>query len=332
MKDFIKKLILFLTLPFFFLLSFDLYLRNLNSSYSVKYDELMKFRKDIEVLFLGNSHANYAINPSCFRNYNVYNLANVCQQIYFDKRLTIKSIKSGMPKLKYVFISIDYHSLFTSSQGGRNIWSYYANGIKYKNQNYTKENLSPFIWGYTPQVAISLLKKDIIRRIKYDNSVIDFDVEEGINIKDHLCNGFIGFEGSDNTSFNDLNYKIKAGTFKEDTIKSERLEVIIDLNNFILFLKNKNIEPILFSSPTYRDYNKYLNGKQVERNLEDIHSICKKNDIQYWRFDEDIRFSKEDFYNQDHLNKKGASKFSIILNDRLRTLDKAHGGNKGYIQ
>jgi len=291
----------------------------------------MNIKKEIQVLFLGNSHANYAINPSCFKNFKVYNLANVSQQIYFDKRLTIQSIKSGMPQLKYVFISVDYHSLFTSTQGVRNIWSYYANGIKYKDQDYTKANISPFIWGYTPKVAFSLLKKDIIKRIKYDNSVIDFDVEDGVNIKDHLCNGFLGFEGFDNTSFNDVNYKIRAETFKEDTSNSERLEVISDLNSFILFLKSKNIEPILFSSPTYRDYNKYLNGKQVGRNLADIHSICKKNDIQYWRFDDDIRFSKEDFYNQDHLNKKGASKFSIFLDDCLRTYDKTHVGNKGFI-
>jgi hypothetical protein len=321
MKDFINKLILFSIWPFLFLLSIDIYLRNLNSSYSEKYNGLIKLRKNIEVIFLGNSHANYAINPSSFINYDVYNLADVNQQIYFDKRLTIKSLNSDFPKLKYVFISVDYHSLFTSSQGSRNIWSYYGNGIKYKDQNYTKANLSWFIWGFSPKVVLSILVKDVVSRLKYNESLIAFDLEKGLNSKDRFFNGFLGFEGSDSISFNNLNYKNRAATYKEDIIKSERVEVINDLNDFILFLKNKNIEPILFSSPTFRDYNKYLDQKQVERNLKDILRICKKNNIEYWRYDDDIQFSKEDFYNEDHLNKKGASKFSSILNNRLMIFD-----------
>lgn len=330
MKKFIIKLIRFSAIPVVFILVFDLYLRNIDSLYTAKYDGLMMKKKDIEVIFLGNSHANYAINPLYIKNFDAFNLANVNQLIYFDKRLTIKAINDGVSNLKYVFISTDYHSLFNSNQGIRNIWSFYANGIKYKEQNYTKAIISPFIWGYTPKVSISLIKKDIKSRIQLDKSVIHFDVENGVNIKDHLYNGFIGFEGSDSLSFNDLRYKKRANSFKEDTIKSERLDVIEDLNSFIEFLKDKNIEPILFSSPTYWEYNEYLDKKQINRNLEDIHKICKKYKIQYWRYNEDIRFSKEDFYNQDHLNKNGAAKFSAILNDRLKMYDKARTHNTLY--
>ena len=330
MKKFINNLILFLVLPFLFILCFDFYLRNMDTSYSAKYDGLMNVKKEIDVLFLGNSHANYAISPSHFKDFNVYNLANVSQPIYFDKRLAIKAINGGVSNLKYVFISVDYHSLFTSSQGIRNVWSYYANGIRYKNQNYLKERISPFIWGYTPKVSISLLKKDFKRRMLYGNSVIHFEVEEGVNIKDQLCNGFIGFEGINSLSFNSVTYKDRENFFREDTIKSERLEVIKDLNSFILFLKNKDIEPIFFSSPTFNDYNEYLDKNQMIRNLADIHKICEQHNIKYWGFNEDIRFSKEDFYNQDHLNTKGASKFSVILNSKLKEYDKARTHNNVY--
>jgi len=327
MKKFINNLILFLVLPFLFVLCFDLYLRNIDTSYTAKYDGLMNIKKEINVLFLGNSHTNYAISPSQFKDFNVYNLANVDQLIYFDKRLAIKAINDGVSNLKYVFISVDYHSLFLSSQGIRNAWSYYANGIRYKNQNYIKERIYPFIWGYTPKVSISLLTKDFLRRMLYGNSVIHFEVEKDINIKEQLCNGFIGFEGSDSLSFNSFKYKNRANQFREDTTKSERLEVIKDLNSFILFLKNKNIEPILFSSPTFNDYNEYLDKNQIARNLKDIDKICKQHNIKYWRFNEDIRFSKEDFHNQDHLNKKGALKFSVILNSKLKEYDKARTHN-----
>jgi hypothetical protein len=318
MKKFIIKIIVFSFLPLIFVISVDFYLRNINSIYIEKFDGLLKVKKQINVLFLGNSHANYAISPLHFKDYNVYNLANVSQLIYFDKRLTMKVINEGVSNLNYVFISVDYHSLFKSSMGVRNVWFYYANGIKYKNQNYLKENISPFLWGYTPKVSLSFLIKDLKKIMFYDKLVIDFDVENGVDIKDSLYNGFIGFKGTDSLSFNDVNYKRIADGFHENTLNSERIEIINDLNSFILFLKSKNIEPILFSSPTYKDYNKYLDKNQIKRNLEDINKLCARHNIKYWRFDEDKRFLKGDFYNQDHLNKNGAIKFSSILNKKLK--------------
>lgn len=322
MKKFIIKIIQFTILPLLLLLCFDFYLRNIDTLYAAKYEGLMDLKKEIDVLFLGNSHANYAINPLYISDYKAYNLANVSQKIYFDKRLTIKAINDGLSSLKYVFISVDYHSLVSSSQGIRNAWSFYANGIKYKNQNYLKAQLSPFLWGYTPKASLSLLKKDIYRRLFYRDSEITYDVESGVNIDDGLYNGFIGFEGTSYQTFNSQNHKDKAALFQENPNNNERLEIIADLTDFISFLKARNIEPILFSSPTYTEYNDYLDKEQITRNIVDISNICEKFNIQYWRFNEDVRFLKEDFYNPDHLNKKGAKKFSEILNNKLNEYDK----------
>ena len=87
-----------------------------------------------------------------------------------------------MKKLKYVLISLDYHSLYFSKQRGeRNIWSYYGNGIKYPNENYFKANLSPLIFGYSPLISYSLIKKDLKsrwNRKKFSN-YINFDTEAG---------------------------------------------------------------------------------------------------------------------------------------------------------
>ncbi len=45
--------------------------------------------------------------------------------------------------------------------------------------------------------------------------------------------------------------------------------VLSDLHQFIRFLKELNIRPILFSSPTYREYNRHLESAQTARNLHD---------------------------------------------------------------
>jgi len=112
MKKFIIKTIILSSLVFIIIAGFDIWLRNKNSSYKQKYNGLIEAKDSVQVLFLGNSHATYGIDPMQFDNFYAYNLANVNQSIYFDKRLTLKAIKNGVINLKFVFISIDYHSLY----------------------------------------------------------------------------------------------------------------------------------------------------------------------------------------------------------------------------
>ena len=123
----------------------DLYLGNMNSLYKEKAEGLKKDAHEIEILILGNSHATYGVNPDYFTDY-AFNIANVGQSIFFDKALTLQNI-GVLEELKYVLISLDYHSLYFSSQRGeRNIWSYYGNGIKHPSENYYKADISPFLF------------------------------------------------------------------------------------------------------------------------------------------------------------------------------------------
>ena len=194
MKAFLKNVAVFLLIPLLVVVTIDLWLRSINSLYKEKYEGLLKKKDFIEVLILGNSYAHYGVDPNQFTFY-AYNLANVGQSIYFDKRLTLR-VLDDLPKLKYVLISIDYHSLSFSSQEARNYWSYYGHGLKYKDLSYFKADLSPFLFGYTPLISLSLIKKSLIKYILYhDQDVIDFDVENGVDIFDSIKNGFIPLQG-----------------------------------------------------------------------------------------------------------------------------------------
>lgn len=258
MKKFIIKTIILSSLIFIVIAGFDIWLRNKNSSYKEKYNGLIEAKDSVQALFLGNSHATYGIDPMQFDNFYTYNLANVSQSIYFDKRLTLKAIKNGVINLKFVFISIDYHSLYFSSQGIRNIWSYYGNGIKYKNDSYIYPNISYFLWGYTPLASIFILKKEILNRIKHPEINIDFvDVEDAVDVRDHIRHGFFGLSGANNNSFIKKKSIRKTKIFPEPK-NSERAEVIRDLEDFISQLQDFKITPILFACPTYKSYNALL--------------------------------------------------------------------------
>ncbi|QRX65021.1 hypothetical protein JS578_02885 [Dysgonomonadaceae bacterium zrk40] len=183
-----------------------------------------------------------------------------------------------------------------------------------------QSSLSPFIWGYTPRVSYIMARRALKWRLKHGGEAVPFHVERGVNVTDSLTRGFLGLEGTKESSFTPSEYRKLANEFREDTTSGERAAVLSDLHQFIRFLKERNIRPILFSSPTYREYNRHLESAQTARNLHDIGTICREHDIPYWRYDNDERFTRDDFFNPDHLNKQGAAKLSRILNERLYQL------------
>ena len=321
MHKFLKENLLFLIIPLVIILIFDVTLRMQNTLYKEKYEGAKKDKDSIEILILGSSLATYGIDPEVF-DLDAYNLANLAQSIYFDKRITL-SLLPELPKLKYVFISIGYHSFAFSSQFNRDFWSYYGNGIKYKGTNYLLADLSPTLFGYTPKVSYAMLKKRIINRMRYGKDIINFEVQEGVNLYKPSVKGFIALEGTDTTKFNSEAFVNLNNSYNEIIDESdEKEEILTDLENFIQILQAKGITPILITLPNYTEYVKYLNKTHLEENVEASKNMAYKFNIAYWDFLNSERFSINDFYDMEHLNRKGALKFSAILNDSIKKIER----------
>lgn len=317
LKTFIKKSLLFCAIPAAVILTMDIWLRNQDTLYSVKYEGAKAEKDSIQLIILGNSHATYGVDPAGF-SVPAFNLANVSQSIYFDKRITL-SLLDNMTELKYVLISVDYHSLYFSSQKVRDDWSYFGNGIKYKDKSYFAQNLSPSLFGYTPKIAISLLKKRAKNLIRHKGKALTFDVETGINKKGKFSHGFISFENEHKPEkFTTEKMENRSSNFTNMMQTSkEKEEVIQDLTEFIKELQKRGIEPILFATPTYGEYNKLLDKELLEINSKDIETLCSKYGLKYLNHMTSVEFKLNDFFNPDHLNKQGALKFSEILNKQI---------------
>jgi len=320
MKLFLKK-ILFFVLPLFaIVLIMDFYLTNMNSLYKEKASGLAEHANEIEILILGNSHATYGVDPSSFSIF-AFNIANVGQSIYFDKELTLQNLKK-LTNLKYVLISLDYHSLYFSRQRGeRNIWSYYGNGIKYPSDNYKKADISPFLFGYDPRVSFSLVKKNILNKWEFrdEDYFIDYDVELGVSLTDTTVKGYISFSGTEQDVFNNEYYINRIKGFDNLINSSTEKELVLnELGELISTLQSKGVKPIFFSTPTFREYNIFLDSSIINNNLIDSENLCKKYNIEFLDYSINHDFIKDEFFNPDHLNKKGAARFSRILDSRLK--------------
>jgi hypothetical protein len=228
------------------------------------------------------------------------------QSLYFDKRITLKHINS-MPKLKYILISVDYHSFYYSSQGIRDTWLYYDYDIKYKNKNEYLSDLSHFWFGYTPKITLSKIKE---RVLNYYNN------EETEYVKNK---GWVPTYGFNNNNFTDWQIKTRAKFLNNEIEKSvEREEILEDLRDFIIKLKERNIEPILITNPMFKEIFKDLNPTFIENNKKDIDNLTDEFNLLYLDFSSEF-YKKTNFHNVDHLNEKGAVIYSRDINDLLKS-------------
>ena len=120
MKKFLIRLIVFSIPVLILMTSMEIYMRNLKSSYTLKIEALERNKDKVELLILGNSHAFSGVDPNELDLFTI-NLANANQSIYFDKRIVLKYIDK-LTNLKFVLISVDFHSLNFSDQGIRKLF------------------------------------------------------------------------------------------------------------------------------------------------------------------------------------------------------------------
>ena len=134
MRKFAKTLFVFvLPLAIVYLFT-ENRLSKVANSYNQKMSLAEKKAKEVEVMVLGASTALYGIDPTYFSHIG-FNLANVSQSIYYDKRLAIKYINK-MPNLKLIIIPVSYFSFYLQIHDSKEEWRdyfyYHFCGIEYK--------------------------------------------------------------------------------------------------------------------------------------------------------------------------------------------------------
>jgi hypothetical protein len=97
--------------------------------------------------------------------------------------------------------------------------------------------------------------------------------------------------------------------------------VLNELDELITKLHSKGITAIFFSTPTFKDYNKILEPDIITHNNLITKKLCKKYNMEFMDYSINNDFIKNEFFNPDHLNKKGAARFSSILDSRLKLFE-----------
>lgn len=303
MKKFIVKAFIFLTPLIAIFLYIEIKLRTVPNSYEIKKKFIETNYSKIETVVLGSSQSLYGINPNYFSSTTV-NLGNSSQSHYFDVALLQKYLDK-LSNLKTVIIPTTYFSLYYNMNDGREklrTYAYYYY-FKIKNINFKYTDLQNY------SLACLLGTKRVLMVAL--SGFKQLDEESMTNM---TTNGFLALDSvNQNKRISESSGKQKVIEHSQ-LIKSQNLKFNIkQISNLLTKLNKRHINIIFTTTPTCVTYNEKIDERVVAKNTFIIDSLCKVYNALYYNYSTSERFTKADFFDNDHLNKYGAQKFSKIL-------------------
>lgn len=295
------------TLPIFiFGVSSEYLLRKIPNDYLFKKEFLDKNSDNIEVLFLGSSHAFYGINPANFSS-NSFNASHISQSLDYDIEI-LKKYSKHWSKLRCIAIPISYFSLFGRLETGIESW-------RVKNYTiYYGITTSDKIINYSEALSNKLIVN--IRRlasyyIRGNSSISCSNLGWGLN-----------YNSKDKRDLNETGkIAAKRHSKKDDKYFTENIKV---LESIIEFAKNKGVKVFFYTPPAYHTYTENLDNLQLNQTINTLINVASKYDnVTYQNFLLDSSFSAIDFFDADHLDEIGAkkltSKIDTLINQKKQS-------------
>lgn len=277
----------------------EVVLRSFDNDYRNKEAWMQAHAQQVEVLALGSSHGFYGIRPDCFDK-KAYNLGFSAQSIKYDQYLFNRYI-DRLTNLQVVILPISYFSLFSEMETAGSWASVKAYHI------YMGCDYHP----YNPIYQLELINKE-----KWLGLAKKVGKEMSFAVADSLGWGYKREWGNQKPNFKQeamhtVAHHSRSG--KASTLANqERLQNIIEACG------KRNIQVLLLTTPTHACYYTLLDSAQLAK----TQNICQQLDknfehVTYLNLLKDSTFTDDDFYDGDHVNRRGAAKLSTKLNNWL---------------
>ncbi len=318
MQRFISKVCFLFIGTICVLLFLGMLCTNYNHSYTYKMmNEMYNFKGNIDIVFLGSSHVYRSYDPKLadrILGLNTYNAGSSGQNMLTSYYLLKEICQYNDVKTVYVDT---YYALTGQEMNDTSVYyiSDYMRGMENKTTLlYESDGINRVIYGYLPFRRNIDNLTHIVENIKSryvdlsDYSVVSYNEEE------YRGNGFVfSFETIRNINDVDFSYCSEfdySNGVPQDCCYYNYLIKIID------YCKKNNIEVVLVDQPMLKqnidqviDYDNYV---QFHRQL------ASKYNIDYWNFNlykDEIGLDITDYKDANHLNGKGAEKYTSVLCD-----------------
>lgn len=291
------------------------------STFQRKVQYTKENKDNIEVLALGSSHNQSAINPEYFENIKISNLAFGGQNLAIDSAIINKKI-SEFPRLKFVIFELSYHSLEHRYRANYHRNSLY---LRFHNINLFGRRNTPL--DYSIYLSNPKLYSQFIKPWVEKTPVNKYGYATQLSVNDtHLHR------------FKNLNYNVDSIMMDTNNLfikrhRNEDLDAYIDNKKILIGMVDLCIEndivPIIILTPVFKNYyNSYIVSKEQRRRsflktLEETYSQLVVLD-----YEQHSEMEVTDFKNEDHLNPHGAEIFSKILNRDLDSIATKNSSNE----
>ena len=302
MKYFIKYITLFCIPVIIVIIAIEICDRRLPNTYKFKYEWMQQNANEVETLILGSSHSYYGIQPKYLKG-KAFNLANPSQLLEQDLFL-LKYWSDKYMKLKTVILPISYFSLFA-----KDLASYRCRYYRI----YMDCDLYPsYSFSYNfeiaePKTALFKFRKFI------------FGISEEV---DWFCDKY------GNEAFNSISNRMADWNKndKRDAASAKTWEYIQKnyriLEDLIKFCKDRDINFVMITTPCWHTYCSFLEKRQLKKMYSIIHELQRKYGFPYFNYLQDKRFTADDFFNGSHLSELGEIKFTKILDEDIRSIER----------
>lgn len=306
-KNYIVKIIFFITPVLFCMIILEVFLINIPNDYKYKRKYMDENASNIETIIFGTSHTFASIRPE-FIDGHAFNVAIGGQSIEYDYKI-FNTYKSNFKELKTIILAVSYPTLWFRLKNHKRGFSLSFNYEKYYDleQNPSVFNLLNLeVLNRPLQINYGLIKQHYIKKKPV---MISQKYGWGKKIKARPDFKASAIMQAKRQNIRNLN---------SDENQKKKEESISMINDIIEWSQNNDVSVILLTTPTHYEYRKRLSDKQLMMTTNTASEIANKhNNCTYINMFEDDRFMDLDFRDAHHLSPKGAAKFSKILNTKI---------------
>lgn len=259
----------------------------------------------IKVAVFGSSQINNAVNPA-FLTKNTVNLSSSAQHHNTDFKI-LQGLIESLPALKTVVFEVSYGH-FEIPHNSRYYWKnslflrYYGINTFDRPASLSDKLLYVSHPGFFSELLFDYYVRDSVP-YNYNRWGFDENRFEGKFLK-------MDFDAK----------KIAASFVKMNRRENKKLLAynVEYFRDMLSFCKDRNLDVVIISPPTYSNY-VAKRDKNILRRRDSVIDVLQEdyNNIRTLNTETDSDFLVTDFRNENHLNPKGAKKFTLKLNKLL---------------